>query len=183
MLLDTHIIIVEELLKDINVGLTGSFIAKKHNLNQKTVANYLQKLEKEHILTSTIQGKNKIYLFNLENQIMDFILAIEHLKTFHFYQKNSFIKEVAMKLKAATKGTLIIFGSYAKNTHKKDSDLDIYILGKANEEKIDSIATLYNIDIHPKIYSKFTPDILTKEVIKHHIIVKNAEPFIQEMLT
>jgi len=183
MLLNNQICVFEEFLSDFNAKLTGSFIAKKKNLNQKTVSNYLNKLEKEHILKSKTQGKNKLYALNLDNKEIaaNFIIAVEHLRTVNFYKKNILIKEIAEKLKLHINGMAIIFGSYAKNTQKKDSDLDILVIGKCDEKEINKLSNIYKIEVNLKIYSKLEWDFLTKEVIKNHIIIKNAEQFIGEI--
>lgn len=184
MLLNNQIQIFEEFLRDFDVKLTGSFIAKKKNLNQKTVSNYLNKLEKESILRSKTQGKNKLYFLNLGNKeiVKNFIISVEHLRTINFYKKHILIKEIAEKIYKHVKGTAIIFGSYAKNIQKQDSDLDVLIIGKCNEKEINYISKIYKIEISLKIYPKLEQDILTKEAIKDHIIIKNAEQFIGELL-
>lgn len=184
MLLTNQIRIFEEFLKDFNTKLTGSFIAKKKNLNQKTTSNYLNKLEKENILKSEIQGKNKLYSLNLNNNeiVKNFIISVEHLRTINFYKKNILIKEIAKKIQSHIKGIAVIFGSYTKNVQKQDSDLDILVIGKCNEKEINKISKIYKIEINLKIYPKLEQDILTKEAIKNHIIIKNTEQFIGDIL-
>jgi len=184
MLLNNQIQVFEEFLRDFNSELTGSFIAKKRNLNQKTVANYLNKLEKETILKSRTQGKNKLYFLNVDNKeiLKNFIISVEHLRTINFYEKNILIKEISEKIQPFIKGTSVIFGSYAKNTNKPDSDLDILIIGKCIEKEISKISKIFKVEISLKIYPKLEQDILTKEVIKNHIIIKNTEQFIEDIL-
>jgi len=176
--------IFEDFLGDYTAQLTGSFIAKKKKLNQKTVSNYLNKLEKEHILKSKTQGKNKLYSLNLNNKeiVKNFIIVVEHIRTINFYKKHLLIKEIAEKINPLIKGTAVLFGSYAKGTEKDNSDIDILILGKCNEDEINKMSNVFNKEISLKIYPKFKKDILTKEVIKNHIIIKNTEQIIEEIL-
>lgn len=184
MLLNNQIWVFEEFLKDFNTKLTGSFIAKKKKLNQKTVSNYLNKLEKEAILRSKTQGKNKLYFLNPDNKeiVKNFIISVEHLRTIDFYRKHILIKEIAEKIQPFIKGTAVIFGGYVKGTQKQDSDLDILIIGKCNEKEISTISKTYKMEISLKIYPKLEQDILTKEVIKNHIIIKNTEQLIGDIL-
>lgn len=184
MLLNNQLKILEEFLRDFDIKLTGSFIAKKRGLNQKTVANYLNKLEKETILKSKTEGKNKLYSLSLDNKeiIKHFIIAVEHLRTINFYKKHILIKEIAEKIQNHIKGIAVIFGSYVKNTQKRDSDLDILIIGKCNEKEINNISKTYKVEINLKVYPKLEKDILTKEVIKNHIIINNVEQFTGEIL-
>ena len=183
MLLDNQINIFEEFLKDFNAKITGSYIAKKKGLNQKTTANFLNRLEKEAILKSNTQGKNKLFFLNLNNKeiVENFMMAAEHIRTINFYKKNILVKEIAEKIQAHIEGAAIIFGSYAKNIQKQGSDLDILIIGKCNEKEIENISKIYKIDISLKIYPELELDILLKEVIKEHIIIKNTELFVRRV--
>ncbi len=184
MLLNNKIEIFEEFLKDFRGYITGSFIAKKKKLNQKTTSNFLKQLEKESILKSKTQGKNKLYFLNLDNKeiVKNFIISVEHLRTITFYKQNNLIKEIVENIQKHIVGTAIIFGSYAKNIQKKDSDLDILIIGRCDEKEISKISKMYNVEISLKIYSEFEGDILIKEVIKDHILIKNTENFIETLL-
>ncbi len=184
MILTINTGIFEEFLGDYFILLTGSFIAKKKKLNQKTTANYLYALEKEGILKSKVQGKNKNYFLNLDNKeiLKNYILAVEHIRAIEFYKKNLIIKEISEKINGHINGSALIFGSYAKDIQKKNSDLDILIIGKCNEKEIERIAKNYNTEINLKIYPKLEKDFLTKEAVKNHIFIRNSELIIEELL-
>jgi predicted nucleotidyltransferase len=184
MLLTMNTKIFEEFLGDYSILLTGSFIAKKKKLNQKTTANYLYALEKEGIIKSKTQGKNKNYFLNQDNKeiIKNYILAVEHIRTLEFYKKNLVVKEISEKINEHINGSALIFGSYAKGIQKKDSDLDILILGKCNEKEIEKISKTYNIELNLKIYPKLEKDLLIKEAVKNHIFIKSSEQIIGELL-
>lgn len=184
MILDLKVKIFEEFLRDLSNNLTGSFIAKEKKLNQKTISNHLNFLEKKGILKSKIQGKNKNYFLNLDNKesVKNYILAIEHIRTFEFYSRNLIVKEISEKINTSIKGSALIFGSYAKGLQKKDSDLDILIIGECNEKEIQKMGERYNIEISLKIYPKIERDILITEAMNDHIFIKNAELIIQERL-
>src|SRR3989344_4895193 len=100
MILTINTEIFEEFLGDYSVGLTGSFIDKKKKLNQKTTANYLYALEKEGILKSKTQGKNKNYFLSFDNKeiLKNYILTVEHIKAIEFYNENLVIKEISEKI-------------------------------------------------------------------------------------
>lgn len=191
LLNDARIKILEEFLKDYEAKLTGSFIAKKKNLNQKSVANALNEFENERFLRSATQGKNKLYFINLDDAETSalFITAVENVRTIEFYKKQPFIREVAAKITPYCDGIAAIFGSYAKGTAKKDSDLDIFVAGKCSEMEIERIADIYKIEINVKAYplpafekAIAKKDTLTEEVIKDHIIIKNAQQFVSHLM-
>ena len=186
MLLDNmRMKVFEWFLEDYDIRLTGSQIAKEKMLNQKSVSNVLIEYEKENILKSVTQGRNKLYYLNFDNKeiVKNFILSVENLRTIEFLKKNTLVKEISSKIYKFIKGSAVIFGSYAKNTQKKDSDVDLLIIGKVNEKEIDKISEIYKIDINLKVYPNINKiDTLIKEVIKNHIIIKDGETFILNIL-
>lgn len=172
--------ILESFVDDYNKWIYGRDIAKKLNMNQKTVSNILNKLEKDNILKFSFEGKNKYYYFNKFNpSIKEIIKLIEINRKIKFIEKHKKIKNLFDKLEERTKNVLIVFGSYADFSSNKYSDLDILVLGKIKE--IKDLEQLYNIKINViKINKqKFNKnDILIKEIIRNHIILKGSEEFI-----
>lgn len=177
--------IVDTFLLNPKIKTTASEIARNKQLNQKSTSLILDELEKQLILKSEMQGKNKLFHLNKENTetIKHFLCAIEHLRTILFYEKNTKIKLIIEKINHYIEGTATIFGSYAKDKQKETSDLDILIIGKHNIEEISKISKTYNIDISVKEQKKFEKNTLTKEVIKNHIVIKNTEEFIKLILS
>lgn len=188
MLLNIHkIAIMSEFLGNYKVTLTGSFIAEKNKLNQKSVSNFLRESEEEGVLKSSRQGKNRLYTLNLENSplIIDYISSIEHLRTIGFYKRHSLIKEISEKILPYCNGITVIFGSYAKGTEKKDSDLDVFVAGSCNKNKIEETSKIYNLEVNLKIYplSLFKKalkqkDPFVEEIINNHIVIKNIQEFV-----
>ena len=161
--------------------LTQSELSRITKIPQQSLSRYLNSYVREGIIDYKIEGRNKLYYFNFDNILLvkEFILSLEHLKNIKFYKKHLLIKEVSEKILPLIEGCAIIFGSYAKNLQKKDSDLDIMIIGKCNEKEIAKFSEIYGIDINLKIYSTYQRDILMTEVIKNHIVIKNIELFIE----
>lgn len=188
MLLDNkRLKVLGEFLEDLNKKLMGSRIAQKKKLNQKSVSNILSEFKKIHILKSKIEGKNKYYSLNLSNEVIliPFLALLENFQAIEFYKNNSLVKEVASKILNSCEGIVILFGSYAKGIEKKDSDLDILVIGKYDKNKIEEVSDLYHLEINVKNYSFeiFTEslkktDFLINEVFKDHIILKGSEDFI-----
>ena len=182
---------IEEFLGNYTGSFTGSDIARKKSLNQKSVSNALNKLEVEGFLKSKTVGKNKEFSLNLDNMetVKNFIVAAEHIRTANFLKKQALIKEIILKIGPAFNGIVIIFGSYAKGTQKKDSDLDIFIAGAYDRDKVYKVSELYNLQINVKNYpaSAFrralkSKDILLTEIIKNHVIISGAEEFVNAVM-
>jgi predicted nucleotidyltransferase len=184
--------VLEEFLGKYTGSFTGSYIAKKRFLNQKSVANTLNKLEDEGLLKSKTMGKNKEFSLNLGNLevVKNFITAAEHLRTANFFRKHPIIKEALSKSKPAFDGIVIVFGSYAKDTQKKDSDLDVFVAGTYDKNKVSKISELYNLEISVKNYpanafkrALKNKDILVNEVLKNHVIIAGAEEFVNAIMS
>lgn len=179
---------MEEFIGDYDIRLTGSFIAKKKKLNQKSVSNFLKMLEKEGILKSKTEGKNLLYSLNFSNNriVTDYISAVELLRTIRFYKKHPLVKEIMNKIMPDCDGVIAIFGSYAKGIEKKDSDLDLFIAGKCDMEKIRELSKIYNLELSVKNYplqifkdALKKRDMFLEEVINKHILVKETQKFIE----
>ena len=179
---EQKIAMFESFILNTDEKATASQIAKKNNLNQKSVYLFMEELGRDGILTSEIQGKNRLYQLNKYNKelVKQFICSVEHLRTVYFYQKNPDIKLIIQKLLPHIDGMTAIFGSYAKNTQKGTSDLDIFIMGNYDEKEIDLISATFSININIKHYTSFKEDTLTKEIKKNHILIKNTEQFVRE---
>ena len=73
---------------------------------------------------------------------------------------------------------ILLFGSYAKGNIRKDSDLDIYI-ETTNIKVKKKVQDIYD-PISVKI-GKFNPnDLLIKEIIKNHVIIKGGEEYYEK---
>lgn len=179
-----------EFTRDYEIRLTGSEISKKKNLNQKSVSNTLRDFEDLGFLKSTLQGKNKLYYLNIDDKenFIPFISVIEHLRTIYFFKKQPYIKEIITKITPHSSGIIVIFGSYAKGTHKKDSDLDIFIAGKYDENEIDKISKVYKTEINIKHYQMHNfkralikKDPFLEEIIKDHILIEGIQKFVSSV--
>jgi len=173
--------ILENFAGDYNKKVYGRDIAKKLNMNQKTVSNILNKLEKEHILKFSIEGKNKYYyLNNLNLSLKEIIKLIEINRKIRFIERYKKFRDLFNKLEVLSEGIIVIFGSYANFSANEKSDLDVLVIG--NQQEIKGLEQLYNVKINAvKIdKKKFNKaDTFIKEIIKNHIVLKGVEEFIE----
>src|SRR3989344_3977350 len=74
---------------------------------------------------------------------------------------------------------ILLFGSYAKNSEKKESDIDIY-LETTNQKTKEEVQKIYDL-LSVKL-GKFNPeDLLIKEIIKNHAIIKGGEEYYEKI--
>lgn len=172
--------ILDEFSSDYYKKIYGRGIARKKKMNQKTVSNILNKLEKEHILKFSYEGKNKYYYLNRFNpNIKEIIKLIEIDRKIKFIEKNKGLKKLFDELEKRTQGMLVIFGSYTQGTNTEKSDLDVFVIGKISN--IDDLEELYSIKINiiRSEKGKFNKkEAIIIEIIKNHIVLKGVEEFV-----
>ncbi len=182
--------IIGEILRDLSKKYYASELAKKLNLDQKTTANILYKLEKEKYLKSLIQGRNRLFYLNFnELTKLKLFLYLEEIKKKEFFiEKNLILKELVLSLDNVFKDYLI-FGSYAKNLEKPNSDLDIFTIKKYKQNDLNKISKTFNIKIQVFYINKRefkkqlkNHNIFIKEIIKDHIIMEGYEYFINNFI-
>ncbi len=165
---------------NIDKRIYGRSLAKKLNMNQKTVSNLLFLLENQNILKFSLEGKNKYYFVNKNDSgVKEIIRLIEIDKKIKFLENHRIFKELFNKLEKKTNGILIVFGSYADYTNKKNSDVDIFVLGKISD--IEFLEETYGIKINivKSTKNKFNKkEYFIQEILKNHVVLKGVEDFV-----
>ena len=151
-------------------------ISKLSKLPLKTCQNTLLNLEKAKILKSKTEGKNKYFSLNLENiKTKSYLQQTEIYQTDLFTEKYPQFKMFLKSLK--TNIPIIVFGSFAKFTADKNSDLDLLIISD-RELKLPFHLLPYKphqINMPEKTLLKAInqQEDLIKEIEKNHIILNN----------
>ena len=95
--------VLAEFCSDYSKRIYGGQISKKLKMNQKTVSNVLNTLEKENIVKYSTEGKNKYYFLNkLNPKLADIIKIIEIERKNIFIEKHSKLRD-QMDLKPPSK--------------------------------------------------------------------------------
>jgi predicted nucleotidyltransferase len=146
----------------------------------KTSLTRIQSILKELRIINAVDykesGKNHIYFIKKNLISKSLIINAENYKLIKLLRRHIFLEPIFKELIIKSNDIMIIlFGSYAKGTEKKDSDIDIYLDTKNNKIK-EIIQNIYP-SLSVKI-GKFNPnDLLIKEIIKNHIIIKGCEEY------
>ena len=194
-LLNNNLNITENHLKVISLFTSGYnknlYIREVHrilNISPRTAQLILDSLESKGVLESIVRGKIKAYTLR-KNSISKIFLALaESYKATLFFDNNPMIREIIPKLLPLISGISLVFGSYAKGAQNIGSDLDVFIAGKAESNKIKEISKAYKIEINLVVYplekykSVINKDILVKEVLENHIAIKNIDGFVSTVM-
>ena len=141
-------------------------ISKLAKLPLKTCQNVLLILEKEKLLKSKVEGKNKYFSLNLENiQTKSHILKAEIDKFDNFLkiypQFKTFLKSIHNNI------PIIIFGSFAKGKADKNSDLDLLIMSK-DEQNLPFHLLPYKVHRISFSEGSFKKALIEKERSEEH---------------
>jgi len=155
-------------------------IAKSLNQSHTTILRKLNFLVEENVLDYRMQGKNKIFFVKNSLQAKNYVFNAENYKMIKLIKKYPKLSVIIENiLKETDKELVILFGSYAKFSAQKDSDIDIYV--ETTDKKVKEDLE----DIHSKIKVKIgefdKKSMLIKEIIKNHIILKGVERFYEKI--
>ncbi|UCE37351.1 MAG: nucleotidyltransferase domain-containing protein [Thermoplasmata archaeon] len=167
----------------------GREAARELNMNQKTVSNVLLRLEKENILRSKTEGRNKVYRLNLSNPALMHILSmVEEEKAVRFREESGLGRDLIDEIIKSRSPLVIIFGSYADGTQKKNSDVDVLALSPFDADLSD-VQKFYKIKASVKEYTEEefrealkSGDFLITEVMRKHIVLVGSDIFVKIVL-
>lgn len=167
----------------------GREAARELGMNQKTVSNVLLRLGKENILRSKTEGRNKVYRLNLSNPALMHVLSmVEEEKAVRFREESGLGRDFIDEIIKSRSPLVIIFGSYANGTQKKDSDVDILVLSPFDADLSD-VQKFYKIKASIKEYTEKelkealrSGDYLITEVLRKHIVLVGSDIFVKMVL-
>jgi len=181
--------ILRLLIENKNKDLSINSIAKLLKKDYKNAHNVIKRLEKRSLISLIPFGRS--YRVTLNNKVHPLIFEAEYERRSELLKN----KDIAVMLESfknlKTKlFVLLVFGSYAKKTSTKRSDIDLlFIIPDAVEEKIErdiqNIASTLPLKLHLNIFNEadFNAMKNSKEVtvgseaMMHNIILHGIESY------
>ncbi|MEK6917985.1 MAG: nucleotidyltransferase domain-containing protein [Nanoarchaeota archaeon] len=151
-------------------------LAKKLKVNHMIILRKLKDLYDGNIVDYTEEGKNKVYFLKKTTEAKSYVFITENYKLSKILKKHPFLRNIIEKTQENNKIKIaVLFGSYAKDTEKDKSDIDIYVetINRKIKKDLESINSRVSVKIGK--YDKKSP--LIKEIEKNHIIIKGVEEF------
>lgn len=158
----------------------GREIAKELNTSLTRIQAKLKELRELNILDYQAQGKNHTYFIKKNLSSKSLIINAENYKLTKLLTKHPELEPIFEDILKITKNELVLlFGSYAKFKENKNSDMDIYIetTNKTIKEEAEEIYSKINI----KIGDFKKENLLIKEIIKDHIIIRGSELYYERI--
>lgn len=166
--------------KNISIAQLSNYLG----MDYKNVYNLVKKLEKKGIITLEKFGNAFNCILNKKSHPIIFEAEYERRKTL---LENNNLQILHKKINSLNFSFIsLIFGSYAKGTSSKSSDIDLMVIGEKNREKeIERIISLLPLDIHFVFftYEEFLSMAQSKEfsvvleAIKRNIILIGIEDY------
>jgi len=181
--------VLKAYLKNYSLKLSASEIAKEVKIERRTVSRILNKLVIFNLINYFIQGKNKLFYFDLKKMSTFSLLnLVEINNSINFNFKNKEVSVIISKLLDFFEG-IIVFGSYASSKEKDGSDLDIVLLGEKNNHILEDIKKISLIEINEHFvnYKEFKEILKRKnplaiEISKNHVLFGNFSAIIKIFL-
>lgn len=155
-------------------------LSKEIKVPHSTLARRLAFLRDKLVIDYKVEGKNYIYFFKKNMIALKAAINAENYKFIKIVTKYKLMLPVFEQVVNASGCSLIIlFGSYAKGIPKGESDIDIYV--ETEDKKIkEKVENLYHkLSVKIGIFNK--EDLLIKEIIKNHVIIKGAEIYYEKL--
>ncbi|MBI2631648.1 nucleotidyltransferase domain-containing protein [Candidatus Pacearchaeota archaeon] len=184
--------IIEKILRE--PGINVREIIRKTSLSPNYVLACVNYLKERGILKEEQLKKGKrVYLrrfyFNFNLNIgKNYFSIIEDEKKEEFFLKypslKSVLKHFVEELSQKKINFILIFGSYARFTAEKESDIDILIVGDIKEkENIREVFVSLPIEVSIKVeslkdFKKRLKDILHQQIINDHILLYDCGDFV-----
>lgn len=151
-------------------------IAEQLKSNHATVLRKLRNLTEENIVDFRMKGKNKV--FNVKKTIegRNAAMIAEIYKQSSIVSRYPVLRGIFQAIQEMPEIPLaLLYGSYAKGLATKGSDIDIYI--KTSDIQMKKHLEKKHSSISVKIGEFDTRNLLIREMMKDHIIIRGVEVY------
>jgi predicted nucleotidyltransferase len=151
-------------------------LARSFKVAPSTAMRAIDILEAEGVVDCLTEGRNRICSLKMTPEARAYVMMAEQYRLLKLL-RNPSLRRVIQELTSKTNGELIIlFGSYANDKARNDSDIDVYIETKspALKQKLQKISD--KLSIQTGSFDKSSE--LGREIIRNHLVIQNAERFL-----
>lgn len=173
---------VLKLLIEQETPVSIRWLAQKRKINYKSAYLAVKKLEEEGVIQIQRIGNTKACTFNPVFNESIYLAEYERRKTL-FNDKNFLVLHNHLS-RISPPFIILLFGSYAKGTATKHSDIDLLVISE-NITPIEQELSLlpFNFHITDISYENFLTTLKNKsatvvsEAVKHHIVLIGIEEY------
>gem|GEM_PF-983753 len=184
--------IVDLLARNAERKFTINEIAKSLKEYYSFVHRTVNKLIKDSVVAKEKAGKSHLCSINLGAEKTIALINLSEIeKKSDFYNSNKEIKIILEDCVKSVESTVnaisvVLFGSYAKGTATKESDIDILLIGKTKtgiDKTTKEVYAKYGKEINAVVmtsedFKRQKDKALIKEIIKDHYVLYGVEKFV-----
>ena len=160
-----------------------------HELSQKLGIPYTTFLREIKRIESAVRirkkGRSKLISIRYNELARAYATIASYTKTQQAFQNYPVLAKIAEE----TTGIALVFGSYAKGTQTKDSDIDILVVGESNTRRFSKQQLLFKKQINPITITheefaamlRADEENVVKQALRDHIILSGHEAFWKEV--
>jgi len=151
-------------------------LARTLGINHMTVVRRLRALVAGNVLDHEVSGRNKVYRLKRTVEARSAVFMAELHKLDLLLAARPSLRRIVSQVQQDPRiGLAVIFGSHAKGTATKDSDVDLYIETRdgAMKGELERLSSRLSLKTGP--YDRENPVI--RELERDHVIVKGVEAF------
>jgi len=171
----------------LNEGININELIRKTRASPNLVLKYVDDLEKYEVLnqsrTKGKRGYERRLFINFDSNISSLLFSlVEANRRFELLEKYARLKGLFEQISHHGKFALL-YGSYARKSADKESDIDIIIVGdKLDKERIREILITYpEASLKIESVKEFIKNLgkpLYKSIMKEHIVISNEFNFL-----
>lgn len=154
-------------------------LAKELGISHTTVLRKLQVFLDGNVVDFRTEGKNRVYFLKKTLEARVYIFMVEYYTLGNLIREAPHLRSLIRAIQERQDIPLaILFGSYAKGTANRKSDIDVYIDTDNKEVKRELERN------HSLLSIKYGPwdsdNLLIQEIVKNHVILKGAERYYEQ---
>ncbi len=161
-------------------------VSRSLKINYRIVYESIKELSDTGLIDIIHLGNSNLCTFS--GRLDDRVFWIESIRSDEL-QQDPDIKVIKRRIEEIEDPfyILLLFGSYARGTKRKGSDIDLCIISdsKDTKERLAHMLGLIPLDIHPLYFTssqfqemlRSADNNVGKEIVENNVIIKGIEPF------
>lgn len=153
-------------------------IAEKLSTNHVTVLRKLRDLEQENVVDFRTEGRNKTYTIKQSLEGRNAAMIAELYRQSQVVGRYPVLRGIFEAVRELPDVPLVLlFGSYAKGSATKESDIDIFLetADPAGKKQLEQKHSLLSV----KTGRFDRDDLLVREIMKDHVIIRGVEVYFE----
>lgn len=152
----------------------GRALAQLLASNQTTIARATQDLVSMNVLDYELQGRNKVFALKDSIEARSMYIMAEHDALIQLLERVPMLRRIIERIQAHEPKLAVLFGSYAKGTQRRESDIDIYL--ETSDRSVRDAIKRIDSRLHV-IIGSFEQSPLRSEIEHSHVIICGAERY------